>query len=201
MPRVGMKALALFVLVAFVSVLSLRADILANGDFSDGHAHWKGDAQDPDTGGDLSANPSTNAGVIIKLKKDKWTKIYQRFSTHEKKLQYTITFTLGADYAPDLHPVESNMYGSPGLDDIEGVYPYYGYENGGNWMCITAQGGFGRASFSLHPDLKKTGSQSVSGVVAGPPDEHDDMTIVFAFPPGEGSITLTKIELVGASDE
>jgi hypothetical protein len=196
-----MKALALFILLAFASVVSLQADILANGDFSDGHAHWKGDAQDPDTGGDLTANPSSNAGVIIKLKKDKWTKIYQSFSTHEKKLRYTITFTLGADYSPEAHPVVSDMGPSAGLDDIDGVYPYYGYSYRGNWMCIAAQGGFGRASFSLRPDPTKTGSQSLTGLISGPPDEHDDMIIVFAFPPGEGTINLTKIELVGASDE
>jgi hypothetical protein len=196
--HIAMKNLTLFLLV-MAAVIPLRADILVNGNFADGRAHWKGDAQDPDTGGDLSQNPSNQGGVTITLKKDKWTKIYQVFSTHEKKLHYSITFTLSPDYEPDKSQPEGSMSPSPGLDDIEGLYPLYGYR-GGNWMCITAQG-YSQSSFMLHPDEKKTDSQTLTGIIPGAPDVTNDMLIVFAFPPGVGTITLTKVALTGDGDD
>ena len=197
MPNRGMKAIA-SALLLFACIISLHADILVNGDFSDGRAHWKGDAEDPDTGGDLSSASAKQSGVTITLKKDKWTKIYQSFSTREKKLHYSITFTLSPDYEPDKSLPQGSMAPSPGLDDIEGLYPLYGYGSGA-WMCILAQG-YNESSFVLHPNEKKTGSQTLTGVVPGAPDATNDMIIVFAFPPGEGTITLTKVELTGDSD-
>jgi hypothetical protein len=189
-----MKALALALLLG-ASMISLQADILVNGNFADGRAHWKGDAQDPDTGGDLSTNPTPQGGVVVTLKKDKWTKIYQTFTTHEKKLHYSITFILSADYQPDRHqPQSSGFAPTPGLDDIDGV-PIYFAENDGSWMGIIAQTGINSSLFSLQPDLKKADAQTLSGYIQGAPDENNDMTIVFAFPPGAGSVTINKVAL------
>jgi hypothetical protein len=193
-----MKALTL-VFLFFACTVSLHADILVNGDFADGRAHWKGDAKDPDATDNLSG-PSPLGGVTIELKKDKWTKIYQTFSTHAKKLHYSITFALSSDYKPDTDQPEGGMSPSPGLDDIEGLYPLYGYGRGGTWMCITAQG-YNESSFMLHPDAKKTDPQTLTGTIPGPPDVSNEMMIIFAFPPGVGTITLTKIALTGDGDD
>src|SRR5882762_8971027 len=85
----GMKHLTLvFLLVALAA--PLRADILANSSFVDGRAHWKGDAKEINTS-DLSAG--NVPGVTVTLNRDKWTKIYQRFKTHEKTVNYSISFT------------------------------------------------------------------------------------------------------------
>ncbi len=190
-----MKATA-FALLVFALMVPLWADILVNGNFADGRAHWKGDAQEPDTGGDLT-NPNPQGGVVINLKKDKWSKIYQTFSTHEKKLHYSITFTLSSDYQPDRdQPQSSGFAETPGLDDIEGVPIYYA-RGQGSWMGIIAQTGRGSWSFRLRPDANKTDAQTLSGTIEGATDENDDMTVVFAFPPGSGSITLTNISLKG----
>jgi len=197
-----MKAIA-SVLLLFACIISLHADILVNGNFADGRAHWKGDARDPDTTtGDLTlANQVNRGGVTITLKKDKWTKIYQNFATREKKLHYAITFTLSSDYRPDRSQTQDSGFApTPGLDDIEGLPIYYAM-NGGEWMCILEQAGMGSSSFPISPDVKKADSQTLSGNLRGATgDETVDMLIVFAFPPGEGSITITNVSLTSGSD-
>jgi len=200
MPDREMKAVV-FALIVLVFMIPLQADILVNGDFADGHAHWKGDAKDPDpNSGDLS-NPTPLAGVTITLRKDKWTKIYQYFTTREKKLHYSITFTLSSDYKPDRdQPRNAGFAPTPGLDDIIGVPIYYG-DPGGDWMCILAQAGMGSSSFPIHPNPKKTDPQTFRGVLRGAPGEDPlDMTLVFAFPPGQGTITLTSISMTGGDN-
>jgi hypothetical protein len=197
MPNLGMKALA-FALLAFASIFPLRADILANSNFADGRAHWKGDAEDIDSSGDLS-NSSTQGGVTITLKKDRWTKIYQTFTTRAKKLHYSITFTLGSDYDPIVTPEEPYVPGAqilptPGLDDIPGVPVYYA-QHDGSWMAIIAQSGRSSSSFPLRPDVKKSDPQTFSGPLRGSGDDEVEMNLVFAFPPGDGTITITNISL------
>jgi hypothetical protein len=192
-----MKAIALVGLLVFACTISLRADILVNGNFADGHAHWKGDAKDPDTTTSDLSNPNSQNGVTITLKKDKWTKIYQSFNTREKKLHYSITFSLSSDYQVDHNqPENSGLARPPGLDDIEGV-PFCYASDTGTWACMIAEG-LDTSSFSLRPDTTKTDSQTLSGILHGASgDDSEQMVLIFAFPPGEGSITITNISLVG----
>jgi hypothetical protein len=190
-----MKAIALLGLLVFAGTISLRADILVNGNFADGHAHWKGDAKDPDTTTPDLSNPNSQGGVTITLKKEKWTKIYQSFTTREKKLHYSITFTLSSDYQIDHNQPENTGFARPaGLDDIEGV-PYCYASNSGSWACIVAEG-LGTSSFPIRPDTTKTASQTLSGFIHGAEgSDSEEMVLIFAFPPGEGSITITDISL------
>ena len=189
-----MKPIA-FVFLLIALALPLHADILVNGDFADGHAHWKGDAKDPDGSTVDLTNPAPLGGVTITLKKDSWTKIYQTFATRVPKLHYSITFKLSEDYNPDHHqPQNAGSTMTPGLDDIEGVPVYYGETNGA-WMLILAQTGMSSSSITLSPNAKKTAPQTLSGDLRGVTDEADEMTLVFAFPPGVGTITITKIAL------
>ena len=58
------------ILLVLACLLPLRADILVNGNFADGRAHWKGDLKDPDSANsnDLSNPSSSNSGgVVIQL--------------------------------------------------------------------------------------------------------------------------------------
>ena len=188
-----MKTIALVFLVIAL-VIPLRADdLLVNGDFADGHAHWKGDAKDPDGSTVDLTNPAPLGGVTITLKKDRWTKIYQTFSSRAPKLHYSITFKLSGDYQPGRDLPRSGVGMTPGLEDIEGVPVYYG-ENGGGWMLILAQVG-DTSTLSLSPKSKNTDLQTLSGVLRGTTDESDEQILVFAFPPGTGTITITKISL------
>ena len=194
-----MKSLA-FVLLIIGCAFPLRADILANGDFHDGPAHWKGDAKEIEAG-DLSAG--AKPGITVTLKKDKWTKIYQTFATHEKEVDYNITFTLSSDYQVDQSAYDASSGSSsgpaPGLDDIEGVYPMYGYAYNGVWTLIVEEFG-GRGWNYIHPkpDSTNTQSQTLSGKIRRLTD-HVDKILILAFPPGQGTITLTNISLISSN--
>jgi len=189
----------LFAVLVLALILPLRADILANGNFADGRAHWKGDAKDIDTGDDLS-NPSPQGGVTITLQKDKWTKIYQTFDTQEKNVQYSITFTLSSDYQVQENSSNEgsgSMQGSvtPGLDDVEGMPYIYGYSLGGSWMLVVREfGSYGSSYLHPRPDPKKTDSQTLTGEISGLTASAEKI-ILLAFPPGVGTITLTNISL------
>jgi hypothetical protein len=177
-------------------MIPLRADILVNGNFADGRAHWKGDAKDIDTN---NTSAGTQPGVTITLNKDKWTKIYQTFNTHAKNVRYSITFTLSPDYQvqqDSYNAGSGTMSGpTPGLDDIEGMPYLYGYSYNGGWMLIVREfGGWGSGSLYPRPDPKKTDSQTLTGEIRGL-TENAGKIILLAFPRGEGTITLTNISL------
>jgi hypothetical protein len=190
---------AIFLVIGFS--LPLRADILANGNFTDGRAHWKGDAKEINTDDISSGN---QPGVTVTLNKDKWTKIYQTFTTHENKVQYSITFTLSDDYQVDQErrDMDSGSVSgpSPGLDDIEGMYPLYLFSHRGGWTLIVQDFGAGGSSY-IHPrpDPKKTDSQTLTGHIRGL-SSNDEKILVLAFPPGEGTITLTNVSLAPDSE-
>ena len=184
-----MKAL-LFALLVLACALPLRADILANGNFADGRAHWKGDAKDI-----AGAQPS----VTVTLQKEKWTKIYQTFDTHAKEVRYSITFTLSPDYQvqqDSYNAGSGTMSGpTPGLDDIEGMPYLHGYSYRGAWMLIVREfGAWGSGYLFPRPDPKKTDSQTLTGEIRGL-TENAGKIILLAFPRGEGTITLTNISL------
>ena len=188
-----------FTLLIVASLISLRADILVNGNFADGRAHWKGDAQPLDQS-DLSS-PSTTAGVTITLKKDKWTKIYQFFTSKERKLRYSITFKLSDDYNVDQdtspNSSDSISFRTPGLDDIEGMFPFFLSARGGRWVLIPYEAGAGWSDVYLSPDTKKSDSQTLTGEIRGFNDNNgtNERLFLLAFPPGEGTITLSNITL------
>jgi hypothetical protein len=194
-----MKGLLLFVLLASSTLLA-RADILANGDFADGPAHWKGDAKEISSD-DLTAG--NQPGVVVTLKKDAWTKIYQTFSTHEKEVQYSITFKLSSDYQVDQTPYDPSSGSvsgpSPGLDDIEGVYPLYAYAYNGAWTLVVQE--FGASGWNyIHPrpDPRKTDAQTLTGTIRRLTD-HAEKILILAFPPGKGTVTLTNIALTSTT--
>jgi hypothetical protein len=184
-------ALILFVLAC---TLPLRADILVNSNFTDGRAHWRGDAKDLDTSGDLS-NPSLQGGVIITLKKDKWSKVFQTFPVRNAKLYYTITFKLSPDYkiAPRLG-TGSDAFSSADLTDVPGRMSGDFDENA--WHLIVRNTGSPwEASFQmLYPDPSKPSPQTLTGRVGELPTD-TEAVLLLLIPPGEGSVTLLKVSL------
>lgn len=192
-PNIGMKRIACALLLSACFV-PLHADsaILVNSSFADGRAHWGGDAKDPDSADSaaLSMSGSGNSGgVIIALKKDKWTKIYQTFTVRSKKLYYTITFQLSDDYKLS---ETSSDYTQADLGDIPGMtWQWPLPENA--WSVVVDGGAF--AQKIIQPDLsKKADQQTVSGHLS---ELSTDLNAVFvlAFPPGEGTVTLHKVAL------
>ena len=192
-----------FTLVVLACFIPLRADILANSDFADGRAHWKGDAHPADTS-DL-ADPSSSAGMTVTLKKNEWTKIYQVFLTKEPTLRYIVTFKLSSDYnvAHDTSGASGAISGpSPGLDDIEGMEPLHLDPRQGTWTLVVREVSWGSATIFLKPDLQKTDSQTLTGEIHGLNVKGDNEKIILlAFPPGEGSITFSNFSLTPESPD
>lgn len=192
-----MKAVALALSVAAM-LLPLRANILANGDFAEGHAHWRGDAQDI-ISTDLT-NPSPHGGVTITLKKDAWTKIYQTFPARDAKARWSITFSLSSDYHVD--PADEKKTGFDiksivGLEDSPG-FPTFLATGKATWLLIFVGPHLNISGESLQPDEHKSGPQTLTGAHAFGPIDVPDMLIIVAFPPGQGTVTLTKVSLTPA---
>ncbi len=201
---------------AAVLLLPVRGDILANGDFHNGKANWKGTlkaAGDSDTN-DISSidHPSDAKGVIVDLSKGLWPRIYQTFDSQDKSLNYTVTYQLSADYAPHTGgsggmmppqppppPPGSNRTGPPNFflsNILDG--PYSGAlrpPTGNDFLLLVVDLTDGTYSSSLiHPTLGKTDAQTATGILSDVPP-HDEKTFYLIFSGGKGSVTLLNVAL------
>ncbi len=187
--------------LAAILLTPLRAGVLANSDFSQGRAHWTGDAEEitaPDpataTGTDTAADAPTT-GVVINLSKDRWTMIYQGFTVRDPVLYYTITFKLSADYK--LSNTGSNDLQAADFSDVPGIMRLYDLPIG-HWSLIyTGTDPSDETSInskSLKPDVTTARSQSLSGKLINL-NNGAEANLILAFPPGVGSVTLTALEL------
>lgn len=210
-----MKTLA-FALVAVLSLSFAKADILVNGDFHDGKAHWKGDihaASDSDTGsyGTSSMDQTGGApGIVVELKKAQWPKAYQTFNTHDNSFNYSVTFKLSPDYAPASRP-QNGLNPPPGHPP--GTPNPFGPRNeflssvlGGNFVGnLTPPTGndfllfvvdLTAATYSaavIHP-TPGTDSQTITGVMKDVP-AHDEKVLYLVFNGGKGNVTLLNVAL------
>jgi hypothetical protein len=194
----GATLVCLLALLAIVS--PIRAGVLANSDFSEGRAHWGGDAEEmapPDptsvTGTDTAAAPAT--GVTINLKKDRWTLIYQSFTVRDPQLYYTITFKLSQDYK--LTSQGKDDQEAADLSNVPGVMKLYNLPIGHWTMFYTGTDPTDETSIntkSLDPNTTTVQSQTLTGKLINL-NNGADANLILAFPPGEGSITLTTVSL------
>ncbi len=89
-----------------------RADILANGDFANGSAHWDGDRK----------TDTDAASLTIKLKPNTWTKIFQVFHSADAAMKVHVTYTLSEDCTFLPEKGMSEFFLSDGvLKDITGL--------------------------------------------------------------------------------
>jgi len=186
-----MKPLLLLLLLAVWVTPANANDILANGNFSDGSAHWQGDR----------ATDSDSPDLVIPLKHDTWTKIYQVFHSSDSALKVHVTYTLSADctFLPQNGTAGFALTDGV-LKDITGLHvPNVG-------TTLIPVGGF----LSVIVDLSKplvfssilggkvsTDSQTASGFFYDL-NPHEEKTFYLAFPPGTGTVTLTNVSLVSA---
>jgi hypothetical protein len=181
----------MIILMIAASSLTLRADILANGDFSDGTAHWKGDATPGDP---ASAGLMMSPGVVIELNDSKWTKISQEFDTQENELSFSITYQTSSDCA--FSTAKSKM--SRDISQIIGLQLKKGNPMvlpQDSWMVILVDYAKNLVTyFAVKPVLGAPGLQTVTGTIPRL-EAHEDKTLYLAFPPGQGSVTLTNISL------
>jgi hypothetical protein len=199
---------------AFFTALSLttaRADILANGDFHDGKAHWKGDlheASDSDHYDTSSINQTGGpSGVIVDLAKGGYPRIYQVFNSHDETLNYSVTYQLSADYAPKppppgaFHVSMALAPNSPPVNDFLSFIlggPYSGDLKppaGNDFLLLVID--ITSATYSvatIHPTSGSTDAQTATGVLAHVP-AHDEKTVYLIFSGGKGSVTLLNVAL------
>ena len=193
------------------SLVFLHADILANGDFSDGKAHWKGDAKstsDKDAY-DMSTvdNPTAPNGIIVNLLKGTWAKVFQTFNTHEDSFNYSITFKTSADYAPVARSNGMGMGMPPGIPGAPGQRneflstilggDYSGNLNpprGNDFLLLIIDMTSSTFSSAVIHTTGSTDQQTVTGVMNHVP-AHDEKNIYLIFSPGKGSVTLLNVSL------
>lgn len=173
----------------------LRADVLVNSDFSEGRAHWGGDAEDVATRDPLATRGTETSanGVTIKLKKDKWTMIYQSFPVRVPVLYYTIAFKLSRDY---------KLAGKGGdeeagdFSNVPGLMQLYDVPIGHWTLFYTGTDPTDAGSIKkkfLDPKVS-TKTQTLTGKMINLANGAD-ANLILAFPPGKGSVTLTTLEL------
>jgi hypothetical protein len=191
-----MKPLAL-ALLAF-ALLPLRADEqLKNPDFSDGRSHWEGDgeslsvadnAQDAPTLGEDSTVPK--GGLILKLSRRDWTRVHQDFRPLSSggTLNITYKFSDGLTFS-----TETNDYlNVPALMGYQGFRPFNIAP--GTWVALFIE--TARNEMDYYTITPKTGTdtQTYQGQISDLVPRVDK-SIMLAFPPGSGTITLYHVGL------
>ncbi len=197
-----MKKIVLMLLICS-SLIPLRAnDILANGDFTQGTAHWKGDGKnlsDTDLADPSARNntaPSSN-GILIPLQ-TKWTRISQIFNTKEKALDCSVTYKFSPGIAfSNTYPGSTENTGIALLETITGI-KLMGLmppiPKGGLLVIISDPTNNLLSSEIIQPNLSSLDEQT-SKVTIPHLTAHEEKTLYLAFPPGEGTVTVLKVEL------
>lgn len=184
---------AAFLLLTAWSGAARANDILANGDFSNGSAHWQGDR----------TTDTDSAHLVITLKHDTWTKIYQVFHSSDSALKVHVSYSLSEDCTFLPQNGMAGFYLTDGvLKDITGLR----IANVG--ATLIPIGGF----LSVIVDPSKP--LIFSSIMGGKADAeaqtasgffydlnpHEEKTFYVAFPPGKGTVTLTGVLLEPAPD-
>ena len=206
-----MKPLALALFASLISLVCIKADILANGDFRDGKAHWKGDlhaASDLDHYDTSSINQmNVPSGVVVNLERGPYPRIYQVFDSQDETLNYNVTYSLSPDYAPKppfpgaIHVSRSLAPNSPPVNDFLSFIlggPYSGDlkpPTGNDFLLLVIDTTSATYSVAtIHPTAGSTEPQTATGVLEHVP-AHDEKTVYLIFSGGKGSVTLFNVGL------
>jgi hypothetical protein len=193
-----MKTLALLVLLAASPVALADDNLLQNGDFSSGIAHWEGDCHTPDAAPvDLgSTDASTVSGVIVKLRHGDWTKVTQDFTGKIGEYLLTITYSLSPDAKFSTDPDDyTNVPGKVGFNILRAFD-----SSPGNWNLIVTDIGAQRYTYwTIEPKVGAPGVQKITTRVQLDSDDTQEKGFCLIFPPGDGFITLQSITLVPKS--
>ncbi len=182
--------LALLLLAAFNHV---QADnLLQNGDFSDGIAHWYGSCRTPaDMTSDDSSyqNPGSANALVVKLRNGDWTKVTQDFETKPGVITLSVTYVLSPDLKFSQRPDDyANTTGAIGFT----AWRSFSTEVG-QWVVMMCDLAAGHANvFTING--KQTGApQTFTASFNGKSGEKKNLCL--AFPPGQGFVTLQNIAL------
>jgi hypothetical protein len=182
-----MKSLALLLLIAGVALARADSDLLQNGDFSHGLAHWYGNIQAlPD-----AADGTPVPGVMIKLRSSEWTTLTQDFEVKAGayKLQATFTLSPNAHFSNQLTdyiniPVKLSFPDEHPLD----AQP-------GQWVAVVTDPTAGTSLCWMVDCSRKPGQQTYTFTVKDI-NFSNKQTLLLAFPPGSATVTLQRVSLV-----
>jgi len=196
-------------LIILASTPLLRADnLLQNGDFSDGRAHWQGDgksaadyAQDNSSANSdpLSSTSDTvsltSKGLIIQLKESRWTKVSQDF-TGDKSAHYVFNMTYKIAPGTTLSDKAEDYKDIPDHVRFEGYEPWHRFdiEVGKFFDTVDSLDQFGGFYEKFAPNLGSNDIQTFTdpGPTVFPPG-HNMVTV--AFPPGKGIVVILSISV------
>jgi hypothetical protein len=177
-------------LLAAAMPLAQANDILVNGDFADGKTHWHGDGDAPDTGGKL----------VITLKPDKWTVISQIFNSGSRELQLKVTYSLSDDCSLKVKRSPDTLVApltADALRDATGVESRIQdviLHPSTQWMVLLVGNGWSRG---IHPVSNySTDNPATYTTMLSDGRGFNDEALCLAFPPGTGTVTITKVEMV-----
>jgi hypothetical protein len=194
------KSLLLAASMSFVanSAWASPDNLLVNGDFKEGKAHWDGDGKDASSTDDTDINVSLEnsggaKGMLINLQSH-WTSVSQTFDTGQTKLTLSMTYTTSPDYA--LEAFIANQF-APGLGGFLGFKlrgPPLVADPDSAVVVIAdlAQNEVFYAPISAKaaPNGPVTSSVTIDGLMA-----NEEKSIYILMPNGKGTITFTNITL------
>lgn len=188
-----LSKLAIAVTLVIGSLSFVQADdILLNGDFADGKTHWHGDGDSPETGGRL----------VITLNPDKWTAVYQTFSAEIAPLQLKITYELSSDctlLATQSTEQPTAPLTSDALREATGLPNTIfniGLAHNCAWLILLVGDGTMVEERHVYIRPNKKNPYVFNEAISPWNGKFDDTSLCLAFPPGHGTVTLTKVELL-----
>jgi hypothetical protein len=166
-------------------------NLLVNGDFSRGIAHWEGDCHTLDSGsGDLGA-PSGPPTVGVKLRSHDWTSVTQNFQGKAGTYHLTISYTLSPDIQFSHKPEDySDIGGSINFHFLRAAYC-----TPGNWevTVVNVDDGNGPV-WNISPRTSGPDPLSIDGTFEM--KTSGNFAFCLALPPGQGVVTLKNISFV-----
>ena len=180
------KAMLALVLLGLGPVaLADDSNLLQNGDFSSGLAHWDGDGRSLATTTNALA-PGNGMGVELRAE---WTKVIQNFDA--KRGDYTVSITYSLTPGTTFTADEKDYRKVPKKLGFDALQEFRVKK--GEWAIIITD----RKRFvhcAIKPPEAGNGEQTITGnFKLG--YNGDDQTFCLAFPPGNGVVTIQNIAL------
>jgi len=217
-----MKRRALVLVLPLLAAAPLFAqddsnEFLKNSTFSDGTTYWHGDCKPAgaDSATDYVTSSPRAGGIMVELHSSSWTKITQELRGKAAPMQavLTVTYQVSPDFKFSDHNSDYGNCGpSVGFGGAEIRSPM------GQVVAFVDVPPLSRSSVAASGNMTQVTiyDDSVSSATFAPvtaqspqtftvrlrpppptPDSHQ--TLCLAFPPGSGSITITKISLATGS--
>ena len=193
-----MKQLLVLVWLGLAPVsLTDNNNLLQNGDFSSGIAHWEGDYKTikavSSSGPFSSTAPMT--GALVKLG-SAWSKVTQNFSAKVGDYVLTVKYALLPNLKFSTNPEDYGRVSTLlALPNVGG----FGARTG-QWCIIVFDASTGHSTFwKITPSHGSSGQIFTCHIHLDSDNDQEDRTLVLAFPPGNGSINLQNVSLTAAT--